>query len=571
MDTDEGLNGESEANSEPSIEGENEGQSGRLPTEFPAVPEASSSRSHDPAHRSAGPEVNGPDGCDPGRHPTVPEPSESAPHGPASRSAEAEANRPGGTDPGRSTPPPKLDSSARGILSLAVPALGALVIEPLLILIDSVMVGHLGTVPLAALSLASTILGTLVGVFVFLAYSTTAVTARALGSGRPEQGIRGGIEAMWLGAGLGAVLAVALVAGAPWLANVMGAEGAVAVEAATYLRAAAFGMIGMLVILAATGTLRGLLDMKTPLYVLAIGSVINVVLNAILIYGLGLGILGAGIGLSITQTLMATMLVVRVVKGARERGVGLLPSGTGVLSAAGEGFPLFIRTVSLRIALLATVAVATRSGTLALAGHQVVNSIWMIAAFALDALAIAAQSMVGVALGAGRRQELRALVRRLSFWGLSAAAIIGVVVAVASPWIPWLFGTDAEMHMVAGRALLVAGLLMPISGVVFVLDGVLIGAGEGKYLAKLGVVTLVLYLPALGWLMWWVVNRAPLVGLGPVAALSSATGDIALSAGAQATALAWLWVAFAGWFMLLRAAANAARAFSPRFGAVSQD
>lgn len=571
MDTNRGLNGESEANSEPSIEGDNAGQIEGQSAGFQAAPEAPSSRSHDPAHQAAGPRADGPDGQHPTDLPTVPGASEPTPRGPTNRPTKAEADSRGGTNPGRSTPPPKLDSSARGILSLAIPALGALVIEPLLILIDSVMVGHLGTVPLAALSLASTILGTLVGVFVFLAYSTTAVTARALGSGRPELGIRGGIEAMWLGGGLGVVLAVALAVGAPWLANVMGAEGEVAAEAATYLRAAAFGMIGMLVILAATGTLRGLLDMKTPLYVLAIGSVINVALNAILIYGLNLGILGAGVGLSIAQTLMATMLVVRVAKGARARGVGLLPSGTGVLSAAGEGFPLFIRTVSLRIALLATVAVATRSGTLALAGHQVVNSIWMIAAFALDALAIAAQSMVGVALGAGRQQELHSLVRRLSLWGLGAAAIIGTVVAAASPSIPWLFGTDAEMHMVAGRALLVAGLLMPISGVVFILDGVLIGAGEGKYLAKLGVVTLALYLPALGCLMWWVVNRAPLVGLGPVAALSSATGDVALSAGAQATALAWLWVAFAGWFMLLRAGANAARAFSPRFGAITHD
>lgn len=488
---------------------------------------------------------------------------------------------------------PRLAASAKGILSLAIPALGALVIEPLLILIDSVMVGHLGTVPLAALSLASTILTTLVGVFVFLAYSTTAVTARALGSGRPADGIRGGVEAMWLGAGLGIALTTGLVVGAPALVRWMGAEGAVAADAATYLRAASFGMIGMLIILAATGTLRGLLDMKTPLYVLAIGSAINVVLNAILIYGLGLGILGAGIGLSITQTLMAVMLVTQVGRGARERNVSLLPSGTGVLSAASEGLPLFIRTLSLRAALLATVAVATAGGTLVLAGHQVVNSIWMIAAFALDALAIAAQSMVGVALGArnrsretdegstgrsntdlqklnpdlqgddqdtvtelradgdvevGAEAQLHALVRRLTIWGIGAAAAIGLVVAATSTWVPWLFGSDPEMHLVASHALLVAGLFMPISGVVFILDGVLIGASEGKYLAKLGVVTLVLYLPALGVLMHWINLNQP------------------LGAAEQATALGWLWVAFAGWFMLLRAAANAARAFSPRLG-----
>ncbi|MFZ1381555.1 MAG: MATE family efflux transporter [Scrofimicrobium sp.] len=451
---------------------------------------------------------------------------------------------------GDNNPRPGVDSSARGILVLAVPALGSLVIEPLLTLIDSVMVGHLGTAPLASLSLASTILTTLVGVFVFLAYSTTAITARALGACRPNDGIRGGIEAMWLGLGLGILLVVALVAGAPWLVSVMGAQGDVAAGAVTYLRAASFGMIGMLVILAATGTLRGLLDMLTPLYVLAIGSVINVVLNATLIYGAGLGILGAGIGLSITQTLMAAMLVFKVARQARERGVKLHPSGTGVFSSAADGLPLFIRTISLRAALLATVFVATRTGTLALAGHQVVNSIWTMTAFALDALAIAAQSLVGVSLGAGRRDELRSLVRRLTLWGLVGAGVLGLLVAITSRWLPLLFGPDPEMHVVASRGLLIAGLLMPIAGVVFILDGVLIGAAEGKYLAKMGLLTLVLYLPALGGLMWWITEHEPL--------------DVA----GQATALGWLWVAFAGWFMLLRAVANAARAFSNRMGQI---
>lgn len=451
------------------------------------------------------------------------------------------------TDAARSTAP-LVDSSVRGILSLAIPALGALVIEPLLTLIDSVMVGHLGTSSLAALSLASTILTTLVGVFIFLAYSTTAITARALGAGRADEGIRGGIEAMWLALGLGLVLVIVLQLAAPWMVSAMGAKGQVALDAVTYLRAGCFGMIGMLVILAATGTLRGLLDMKTPLYVLAIGSIINVILNFILIYGLNLGILGAGIALSVTQTLMALMLTYRIVATARERGVPLHPSGSGVLSAAGEGLPLLIRTLSLRAALLATVAVATRAGTLALAGHQVVSSIWTMAAFALDALAIAAQSLVGVTVGAKHREQLGALVRRLTLWGALVGVVLGAVVVVTSPWLPRLFGPDLEMHAVASPALVVAGCLMPLGGVVFILDGILIGAAEGKYLAKMGLVTLALYLPALAWLMHWIAANGPLQASG------------------QATVLAWLWVAFAGWLMLLRAVANAARAFSPKFG-----
>lgn len=443
-----------------------------------------------------------------------------------------------------------LDFSGKRILSLALPALGALIIEPLLVLIDSVMVGHLGTVELAGLSLASTILMTLVGVFVFLAYSTTALTARALGAGNRAAGIRGGIEAMWLAFGLGVILVILLLATAPWIVSAMGADPQVAPEAVIYLRAGSFGMIGMLVILAASGTLRGLLDMRTPLYVLAAGSILNVLLNLLLIFGLHLGIMGAGIGLSIAQNLMATAMVWRVVVGAREHGVALRPSGVGVLASAKDGMPLFIRTVSLRAALLATVAVATAAGTFALAGHQVVNSIWGMTAFAIDALAIAAQGLVGVAIGAGQQSQLRVLVRRLTIWGLGSAVVLGGVVAALSPWLPMMFGTSTDMHQVASSALLVAGLLMPISGVAFVLDGVLIGASEGRYLAKFGVVTLLLYLPALGALYWWIHENAPL--------------DVAQ----QSTSLMWLWVAFAGWFILVRALANAARAFSPHLGEV---
>lgn len=445
-----------------------------------------------------------------------------------------------------SMPPQSFD--AKTILSLALPALGALVIEPLLTLIDSVMVGHLGNAPLAGLSLASTILMTLVGVFIFLAYSTTSVAARALGAGRRADAIRGGIEAMWLALGLGILLVVILLLTAPWIVSALGASGEVAIQAVTYLRSASFGMAGMLVILAATGTLRGLLDMRTPLYVLAAGSILNVLMNLLLIFGLDLGIFGAGIGLSITQTLMAIALVAKVIQGAGKHQVRLLPSGSGVLGAAGEGAPLFIRTLSLRLALLATVTVATAAGTLALAGHQVVNSIWSVTAFALDALAIAAQSLVGVALGSRHTNHLRAMVRRLSIWGVVGAAAIGMIVALLSSVLPVMFGGDPAMHQVAARALLAAGILMPISGLVFVLDGVLIGAGEGRYLAVTGVITLAMYLPTLIALYVWIHKHAE------------------LSQWQQATALTWLWVAFAGWFMLVRAITNSYRAYSRKLG-----
>lgn len=450
---------------------------------------------------------------------------------------------------------PRLDFGARSILKLAVPALGSLVIEPLLILIDSVMVGHLGTAPLAGLSLASTILTTLVGVFIFLAYATTALTARAMGAGNPKEGVQAGIDAMWLALTLGLVVFSVLTIWAPQIVQLLGADEAVFPQAVTYLRGGAFGMISMLVILAATGTLRGVLDMMTPLYVLAAGSAVNVALNFLLIFALDLQILGAGISLSITQTLMCVALVAVVVRRARSLGVSFTPSFGGLRGAFGAGAPLFVRTVSLRLALLATVAIATEAGVIALAAHQVVNTIWTMAAFALDALAIAAQSLVGVALGSGHRAALSNLVRRMTLWGLGAAAVLGAIMALASRWIPLAFGTDPQMHAAAAGALLVAGCLLPIGGVVFLLDGVLIGASEGKYLAWAGLATLALYLPVL-----WGLHAY----IGSLVGASSSTAS--LSGAEQSRVLALLWAAFAGWFMVLRAVTNARRAFSSRLG-----
>lgn len=453
--------------------------------------------------------------------------------------------------PGGGSPPSQtVDYSARTILGLAIPALGALIIEPLLTLIDSVMVGHLGIVPLAGLSLASTILMTLVGVFIFLAYSTTAVTAKLFGAGRKGEGIQAGIQAIWLAGGLGVALTATLIVTAPLLVSWLGADPQVAPAAVSYLRAGAPGMIGMLIILAATGTLRGLLDTRTPLIVLAAGAVINVTLNLILIYGLGWGLVGAGVGLSITQNLMASALIFLVMSAARAEGISLGPSKAGVLASVGQGFPLFVRTVSLRISLLLTVAIATQAGTVALASYQVVNSIWMMAAFALDALAIAAQGLVGVALGSGNTKVLRGLIKKLSWWGVWGGVAIGVAVALVSPWLPVIFGSDPQMHAVASHALLAAAAMMPLGGLVFILDGVLIGASQGPYLAKTGVVTLLLYLPTLGALHWWITSHAP------------------LSVQSQGEVLFWLWVAFAGWFMFLRAVTNSWKAY--RQGALTQ-
>jgi len=427
----------------------------------------------------------------------------------------------------------------RQILALAVPALGALVAEPLFVLIDSVMVGRLGTAELAGLSLSSTLLVSVVGVFVFLAYATTAATARRIGAGDRAGAVTAGIDGMWLALGLGILAALALGLGAPWVVTALGAQGDVVPHAVDYLRYSAAGLPGMFLVMAATGTLRGLLDTRTPLVVATLGAGVNVALNALFIYGLGLGVAGSGLGTAIAQTLMGLTLCVVVLRGARGLAVSLRPRPAGIWGNARSGVPLFVRTVTLRIAILLTVVTATSLGATALAAHQVVNALWGLAAFAMDALAIAAQAMIGQGLGAGDRPRVRAVLRRTLQWGVGFGAVIGVLVAAGGWWLTTLFTTDPDVRTAAAVALVVTGLAMPMAGWVFVLDGVLIGAGDGTFLAWAGVLTLVVYVPLLAAVWAW----APPGGPG----------------------LAWLWAAFAGGFMAARAVTTGLRAHGERW------
>ncbi|MFF1531141.1 MATE family efflux transporter [Cellulomonas sp. NPDC058312] len=427
----------------------------------------------------------------------------------------------------------------RQILGLAVPALGALVAEPLFVLVDSAVVGRLGTTELAGLSLASTLLVTVVGLCVFLAYATTAAVARRSGAGDRAGALQMGVDGLWLAAGLGVLLAAVTLLVAPWAVGALGATGDVADQATTYLRASAPGLPGMLLVLAATGALRGLRDTRTPLVVAGAGAAVNAVLNMVLVHGAGLGIAGSGLGTAATQLGMGAVLVAVVVRGARAAGASLAPAVGGVVAGIRAGTPLLLRTLSLRAAILLTVWVATGLGPVALAGHQVVNAVWGFVAFALDALAIAAQALVGHALGAGDVPLVRTLLRRTLAWGVGAGAVLGLVTGAAGWWLSAAFTSDPDVRHAVTVSLVVAAVLMPMAGWVFVLDGVLIGAGDGRFLAGAGMLTLVAYLPVALAVRAW----APDGWAG----------------------LAWLWAAFAGVFMLARAATTGWRARGDRW------
>ncbi|WP_330289421.1 MATE family efflux transporter [Streptomyces sp. NBC_00576] len=383
----------------------------------------------------------------------------------------------------------------REIVALAVPAFGALVAEPLFVMVDSAIIGHLGTAQLAGLGIASVLLTTAVSVFVFLAYATTAAVARRVGAGDLQAAIRQGVDGIWLALLLGAAVIAVVLPSAPALVDLLGASDTAAPYAATYLRISALGIPAMLVVLASTGVLRGLQDTRTPLYVAIAGFVANAALNAGLVYGADLGIAGSAWGTVIAQWGMAAAYLTVVVRGARLHGASLRPDIAGVRASAQAGAPLLVRTLSLRAILVIATAVAAQLGDAEVAAHQIILSLWSLLAFALDAIAIAGQAIIGRYLGASDIQGARDACRRMVEWGIATGIVLGVLVIVSRPLFLPLFTSDSTVKDTALSALFVVALSQPICGIVFVLDGVLMGAGDGPYLAWAMLITLAAFAP----------------------------------------------------------------------------
>ena len=383
----------------------------------------------------------------------------------------------------------------RQIVALAVPAFLALVAEPLFLLADAAIVGHLGTAELAGLGIASVVLRLVVGLCVFLAYATTAAVARQLGAGRRTAALQQGVDGLWLAVLVGGVTTVVgLVVTEPVVALFdPGSE--VAEAATTYLSLAWLGLTPMLLVLAATGVLRGLADTRTPLVVAVAASVANVALNVLLVYGVDLGVAGSAIGTDLAQLGAAVALVAVVLRLARREGAVLRPDVAGVRRSARAGGPLLVRTLSLQACLVAMTWCAAGLGATATATHQVATTVWSFLAFALDAVAIAAQTITGTALGGGDTALTRAATDRMVRIGLVSGVVTGVLLALVAPVLGPLFTDDPEVVRLLTKVMLVAALFQPVAGVVFVLDGVLIGAGDGRYLAGVGALVTLAFVP----------------------------------------------------------------------------
>ena len=405
-----------------------------------------------------------------------------------------------------------LRKTDRELVRLAVPALGAMIAEPVFLLADSAIVGHLGTAQLAGLGVASAVLMNAVLLCTFLAYGTTAAVARLAGSGDMRSALGQGIDGLWLAVTVGVGLAVVGLALSTELVDLFGTSESAAPYAVTYLHISLFGLPSMLLVLAATGVARGLKDTRTPLVITVTASLANVVLNLVLVYPVGLGVAGSALGTVIAQTGGAIWLAAIVVRGARQHQAALRPDRRGILAAASASVPLVVRTVLLRIALIAMTFVATSLGDVALASHQIAWTLWFLLAMTPEAFSIAGQAMVGHALGAGKIEGARLLAHRAVLWGLGTGLVMAAPLILARPLYISLFTNDHAVRDLVWSLAIVVAATQPIGAVVYVLEAVLIAAGDNRFLAVSMFLALVVLLP-LAWVvlatgagvvtLWW--------------------------------------------------------------------
>lgn len=408
----------------------------------------------------------------------------------------------------------------REIRRLAVPALGALAAGPLYVLADTAIIGHLGTPQLAALALAAALLTTLTDLADFLSYGTTAQVARLHGAGDERRAGGMAAQALWLAAGTGVlVLALVQLLAEPAI-GLLGGGGGVAELCETYVRIAAFGIPFMLVALAGEGYLRGVSDLRSPLVILVVTNALNVGLDLVFVYGFDWGLAGSAWGTLIAQVLMGLAFARRMLATEAD---SRRPSWARMRPLVRMGGDLTVRSLALLSAFTLGSALAARMGTDEIAAHNIAFQLFLFLALVLDAIAIAGQILVGRALGAGRAEEAWAASRRMVGWSLVVGGAFMAVLLAGTDLIPRAFTSDEDVIEQARDMWPLFALMQLPAGVIFALDGILIGAGDTRFLAVAMLVALAVYLPlalAASTLvaLWWALLALMAVRLLTVAA-----------------------------------------------------
>jgi putative MATE family efflux protein len=375
--------------------------------------------------------------------------------------------------------------TTRRLLTLAASAFAVLAAEPLYLLVDTAVVGHLGSTVLASLGIGAALLGLVTLVGTFLEYGTTSRAARWYGAGRRDDAVREGVQATWLALVIGVgVVVVTQVVATPLTRALAGGDGPVAHGAETWLRIAVCGVPGVLITLAGNGWLRGVQETRAPVLIVLAANGLSAAASPVLVYPLGLGLTGSAIA-NVAAQAVATVLFVRALS---RTGVDRRPDRTVMRAQLTMGRDLFVRAAAFQAAFLSAAAVAARMGTAQLGAHQIALQLWEFTALLLDSFAIAAQALVGAALGGGDIGTARHTAWRVARYGLWAGIAFGAVIGAGALVLPPLFtDSGAVTHQAHVLWPWFAG-MQPAAGVVFALDGVLIGAGDVAFMRTLTVI-----------------------------------------------------------------------------------
>jgi putative MATE family efflux protein len=367
----------------------------------------------------------------------------------------------------------------REILTLALPALGALAAEPLYLLADTAMVGHLGTQELAALAIAGSLIAGAFTLFNFLTYGTTAQVARLQGAGEAQAAGRIAAQALWLSSAIGLGLTIVLAGAAVPLVDLMGGEGRTGDLAVLYLRIGSLGLSFALIALAGQGYLRGISDLRTPLVIVVAANAANVLLNLLFIYGFGWGIAGSAWATALAQAGMGAAFIRALLSAPAD---SRRPSLERMRPLGRIGGEIFVRTTALYASFLVASAVLARVGEASLGAHQIAFQLFIFLALVLDAIAIAGQVIVGRSLGAGDAEGAYRAARRMIEWSVVAGVLFALVMLALIDVIPRAFTGDPRVVERAQEIWPLFALMQPANGAVFALDGILIGAGDTRFL-----------------------------------------------------------------------------------------
>jgi putative MATE family efflux protein len=367
----------------------------------------------------------------------------------------------------------------RQILRLAIPALGALAAEPLYVLADTAIVGHLGRAQIAALGLAGVVISGAFTIFNFLQYGTTAVVARAHGAGQEERAARLAAQALWVSLAIGVVLVGVLEAAASPLLHVLGGHGRSGHFALTYFRIGSLGLPAALVALAGEGYLRGVSNLRRPLVIVVLANVANLILELLFVYGFHWGIAGSAAGTAIAQAGMGVAFARELLAPHAE---SKRPSLREMAPMVRVGRQIMVRTAALYACFLGAASLAARMGDAQIGAHQIGAQIFFFLALVLDAVAIAGQVIVGRMLGGGDADGAYDAALRMIVWSVLVGLAFAVVLAPLFALLPRAFTSDPAVLHEAKELWPYLALMQPIGGAVFALDGILIGASDTQYL-----------------------------------------------------------------------------------------